>query len=391
MTNRKASLVVALALSPLPFAPAQSQEAPYLAMQSVQVDNDAILSDRGYTSGLRYASLVTAGPAWRTRVETRKSTRILLLGIRPCPPGGRAVDRGCHALRAGRAFGHAVYTPEALSVASAIPDDRPYGGYVYYGWLFEAARDRWTHEIEYDVGVMGPVALGEPIQKAWHSIGDWTTPRGWDNQIPNAPAASARVRSQYLLFGRGEREGPQGIGTRSLDVTPFAEAVVGTPIANVSGGVTLRVGRNLGTVRRRLAPITASAGVLDGQIDSVLAMPAGVERRKREQEVARAIRQSARRGRDLPPPLYLFATARAVAVGHNAFLEGPLVGLGGLSLRPSSAVSPPMRRSYGEVEIGAVFRLPHPLPPDVALRLVSRGPEFEGDRTFRFLAVTVTW
>ena len=42
--------------------------------------------------------------------------------------------------------------------------------------------------VEIDVGMVGPAALGEPIQTKWHQLIGSPQPRGWGNQIPNEPA-----------------------------------------------------------------------------------------------------------------------------------------------------------------------------------------------------------
>ncbi|MET0399071.1 MAG: lipid A deacylase LpxR family protein [Longimicrobiaceae bacterium] len=361
---------------------AYSQMAPFSLTRTFYWENDFQLSDRSYTNGLRYSTLLDGGPSWTHRSRRSRLWRAALLGKRACPPSPAPGDRGCYRLRTGLAYGQNFYTPENLSARALIPEDRPYGGFIYVGRSFELSRGRKMYEIEYDLGLMGPLALGESVQKGWHQLVGATHPQGWDNQIPNAPAAMARFRRSQAILSLGERS--RGAGepsTRSLDVVTMAQVVLGTPFTQGAAGATFRVGRNIPAgVTPRIEPTVAD----------LLAIEPGLERRQAWEQASLGIRQQARRPRDHPAPFYGFAAGRGVLVGHNALLQGPVLGLKP-TLQPESPTSPPIARGYLEGEAGFVLRLPFLHRPDLSIRYVARGPEFEGGNTHAFWAASVTF
>ncbi|HEX8696709.1 MAG TPA: lipid A deacylase LpxR family protein [Longimicrobium sp.] len=371
----------------------EAQTRPYLS-RTFHWENDLQLSDKSYTNGLRYSWLLDAGPAWEHRARHNWFWRPLLLGMQPCPSNPEDDASGCYRIRTGIAYGQNFYTPENLASTRYIAEDRPYAGFIYLGRVFEASRGKFVHEIEYDLGLVGPLALGESVQKGWHQIVGAVHPEGWDHQIPNSPAVQARYRIHYRLLEVGGRRGEEGIPlTRNFDAVPLVETVLGTPITHGAVGATVRLGLNVPAgFSSRIAPTllkarTASAIRSGGS-------PTADEEREWER-LALQIRQEADRPRDHPPPYYLFVSGRAVGVVHNAFLEGTLLR--------DSPHSPPMERSYLEYEGGAVVRLPwigraqSGAPrltlrgPDIAVRFVARGPEFEGADWHHFWAASLTF
>lgn len=142
----------------------------------------------------------------------------------------------------GFAITHTFYTPQDITVAELIPDDRPYGGWLRYSSLFEARTNRAHHRVEGSIGVIGELSMAEEIQKKVHEIVDSKEPRGWDNQLGNEPAVHLfyryrRIMDNLTLPKSGDRI--------YFDAAPHAVGVVGNPFTYVGIGATVRFGYNL--------------------------------------------------------------------------------------------------------------------------------------------------
>jgi hypothetical protein len=147
------------------------------------------------------------------------------------PKGGR--------LRASYALGQNLYTPEDISTPELIPDDRPYAGWLYGAVGLVADNRRILDVIELSVGVVGPAAIGEEMQKFIHEIIGSPEPMGWDNQIGNELALQ-------LTYERNWRN-VTAIGDSPLEIeaTPHAGAALGNVFIYGSGGAMARIGNDL--------------------------------------------------------------------------------------------------------------------------------------------------
>lgn len=101
-------------------------------------------------------------------------------------------------------FSHKMYTPENLSSPVADSSDRPFAAVISgkYTALFRMTGSLYIEE-SLEVGVIGPAAGGETVQKGIHSWNENSTePLGWDNQIANSPiinySISAIKRNSFL-------------------------------------------------------------------------------------------------------------------------------------------------------------------------------------------------
>lgn len=63
-------------------------------------------------------------------------------------------------------LGHNLYTPDAIESAEQDPEDRPWSAFVYGSMGMVTLNDESLDEYEIALGVVGPLALGEPVQKA---------------------------------------------------------------------------------------------------------------------------------------------------------------------------------------------------------------------------------
>jgi lipid A 3-O-deacylase len=126
------------------------------------------------------------------------------------------------------------FTPRNINEARIRVGDRPYAAYFYVS-LYRTSnqaekRQRLTTALE--LGYIGPAAGGKFIQTRIHKLANFTTPRGWDNQVRADAVLGYRVayEKQLLALGRAV----EGIGT--------AEASLSTLYTYAEVGGLLRVG-----------------------------------------------------------------------------------------------------------------------------------------------------
>lgn len=185
-------------------------------------------------------------------------------------------------------LGHNLYTPRDIESPIQDPDDRPWAAFLYASAGLTSITKNHSDSVEATIGVVGPAALGEQIQKFIHThISNSPTPRGWDNQLKNEPA----------LMLSWERSWPERYSLKTMGWTaaavPYIGATLGNVYTHVNGGVSFR-----------LSPMDAR-----WQDDPLRVRPA-----------------MPGTGAFIVPPgtftWYLFGGADLRAVGRNIFLDG---------------------------------------------------------------------
>ncbi|MDI6795836.1 MAG: lipid A deacylase LpxR family protein [Desulfatibacillaceae bacterium] len=104
-------------------------------------------------------------------------------------------------------IGQNIYTPETISVAELMPDDRPYAGVTYAGIGFSCKDTSRMDTLEVTLGIVGPDSYAEQIQKTIHEWVGSPRPLGWHNQLKNEPVLNLyyerKWRFKQLATGRG--------------------------------------------------------------------------------------------------------------------------------------------------------------------------------------------
>jgi len=198
---------------------------------SLQIENDLFAGqDRNYTSGLRIAYATPVGPS------------------HPLESWVRALPLFEGRLSVTYSLGQMLFTPIEISATQPIPNDIPYAGYLYAGFGLESEIQREDGRrilvnVELQLGIVGPSALGEQTQHAAHHITGSPRPNGWANQLPDQPTLNVfydRVWSGWYETRIGEA----GSGY-NVDLSPYVGVALGNVYTYAGGGATLRFGPNL--------------------------------------------------------------------------------------------------------------------------------------------------
>ena len=270
-----ACATVATILSNYPVS-ANAAEPPDLRGSEIQVfiENDSFgSSDQYYTNGIKIGGGI---PAERVGKFFSVPPNALLDAI--------TAQASNHF---GLFIGQNLYTPRDITIAAAQPDDRPWAAWLYVGAVAQSATVDRLHTVEFDLGVVGPPALGEPVQTAWHKLVNAPEPKGWDNQIPTEPAFVV----SYLHKRRyGNRTGVQ--------LVPHIGASLGTVMTMARIGGIVRAGQHM-----------SGFG------------PDGIEPGGAMLKNTRAQNESGKRE---AYEWFVFAGVDGRAIAHNIFLDGSL-------------------------------------------------------------------
>lgn len=190
-------------------------------------------------------------------------------------------------------FGQNIYTPDHVDEpAERKSEDRVFAGWLYTGLFAQRATDDLLEHIELNIGIIGPSAKSDQVQKCIHELLDSDPPVGWENQLDDEPAVDVTwMRQQRLSGGWFEP-------TDKTDMIAEYGFTAGSVHRHAEAGLTFRYGFNLG---KTFGPPR-------------LEMPSGIS----------SFRKPAQKSG------YLFARTALRAVEHNRFLTGlseePLVG-----------------------------------------------------------------
>lgn len=135
--------------------------------------------------------------------------------------------------------GQKIFTPQDIQTTSLIPNDRPYGGWLYFGTGFHTKTSKRLDTLELQLGIVGPYSLAEDTQNFVHKVRDILTAKGWDNQLENEPAFA-------VIYEQKRRFRPDNFHTRwGYDLIGHAGGAVGTVYTYGNLGAEARIGWNI--------------------------------------------------------------------------------------------------------------------------------------------------
>lgn len=176
-------------------------------------------------------------------------------------------------------LGQNMYTSRNKYTLRPEKGDRPYAGWTYVGTAIDRSFYKWTQEIEFDLGVVGPASYAAQTQRFIHESLGIDVPAGWDTQVDNEIALALFSRTSRLF---GEEE---------FGVIPYFESCLGNVLIYFGIGARFQIGYRIDET-------------LDNQIALKTIKKDSWESKKWQ--------------------FYLFTGANCRYVIHNIFLEGSM-------------------------------------------------------------------
>lgn len=190
-------------------------------------------TDRHYTNGLKLSFIGT------TRLDESPD---FVRGVTKLIPTLRA-DASRQLYKVGVSLGQNIYTPGDTEAAIPDPADRPYAGWLYGSFDFQARSldGKSLRLVEIALGMVGPAALGREAQNGFHDIIQVPHANGWDYQLENEPGliVSWERRHRLLRLDLGDTSG------FSTDFIGRYGLSLGNIRTNLAGGFGARIGWRL--------------------------------------------------------------------------------------------------------------------------------------------------
>lgn len=138
-----------------------------------------------------------------------------------------------------------MYTPSTIDDPDPLPDQRPYAGWLYTGFIAQRANRAASvptfEHLELDLGTIGPSSGAANMQKWIHKSFDYTKPEGWKYQIRDEYMADFKYDRRW----RTDLLGDSRQGQWCAQLIPSTEFTLGSSHINAGAGATLRAGWNL--------------------------------------------------------------------------------------------------------------------------------------------------
>jgi len=131
-----------------------------------------------------------------------------------------------------------LYTPADLTKREPIYDDWSYAGWTYLESGIHKSSSKTLSSLIIRVGMVGPSAGGEEIQKTIHKWTGSTQPKGWNNQLYD----ELGINLTYLYKKRYEYETSDGWGVVYI---PSVDVDLGNISTQASVGLFIRTGYNI--------------------------------------------------------------------------------------------------------------------------------------------------
>jgi len=229
-----ASGIVGVLFSPLTSAQCARSNANTSSLH-LQIENDILSGssqDQGYSSGVRIDWV---------------SPNLSSDGSDCLPATARTLDRALHWLQPGgdaqrnmiMAFEHMLFTPQDKTSRDRITTDRPYAATLTLSLGYQARQANRLRANLLTIGVVGPAALGKPMQNGVHHLLGNARFRGWHNQLKNEPIVQIAHTDRHRWAGSRT---PNAWG---WDAIAYWGGTLGNLATHLNAGGELRYGLRL--------------------------------------------------------------------------------------------------------------------------------------------------
>jgi lipid A 3-O-deacylase len=138
-------------------------------------------------------------------------------------------------------IGQQFYTPDDITIAELIPDDRPYAGWLYIGGSWKSSTASTLVATDAYLGATGDASFSREVQTKWHKIVGAKKPMGWDHQIGDRFGV---IIGHSRRWARDGTYGPID-EKKWLEFVPYVGATVGNIVIDGYGGARLKIGYNV--------------------------------------------------------------------------------------------------------------------------------------------------
>jgi lipid A 3-O-deacylase len=129
-------------------------------------------------------------------------------------------------------FRQDVFTPKSILNKTLDSTDRPYAGSFYFTQKAVSKNHFANLTTSLDIGILGPAALGEQMQKFIHAHTRNAEPIGWENQVANTPIINYDLWYERAL-----------IIPRGFELMFQAGGKAGMLYTNAEAGLKIRFGK----------------------------------------------------------------------------------------------------------------------------------------------------
>ena len=144
-------------------------------------------------------------------------------------------------------IGQYIYNPQSTNAGDINVNDRPFAGYLFAeAGINTFFKNESVLKASFQVGVLGPDAFVEEVQKGLHELIGYKKIRGWEYQITNTLGLQANFMYSKKIFANKFRE--------KVDFHIMGQADLGTIWLGASVGPMMRI-----SLKRNLLPVYESA------------------------------------------------------------------------------------------------------------------------------------
>ncbi len=135
-------------------------------------------------------------------------------------------------------FAHLLQTAIDIKLAELVREDAPYVGMLAWRGQLSAYDAFTLDRASLTLGVVGPVAAAEPLQKLAHYVISANHPQGWNNQIGNEAVLQLQAERSWRVYKKKFKH-------TEMDLLTAANAGIGNLRSDMGVAVGLRWGMDL--------------------------------------------------------------------------------------------------------------------------------------------------